>query len=184
MIAAIAQHGSMAAAARSLDLVPSSLTYRVRQIEDALDVLLFDRSSRQAKPTAAGRELLREATRLLDDWNLSAISIDKDVEGALVTLRTRVLTEGVRYLKENAFVRSYVLAKPATAWALGGFGLFSTYSLTIYGTGDFGTSMLFAGRGLGAFISPLLISGMVSLTTNNGGRIPRGTNRRLLRSCN
>ncbi len=30
-----------------------------------------------------------QATRLLDDWNLSAISIDKDVEGALVTLRTR-----------------------------------------------------------------------------------------------
>jgi molybdenum-dependent DNA-binding transcriptional regulator ModE len=49
MIAAIAEHGSMAKAARSLDLVPSSLTYRVRQIEDALDVLLFDRSSRQAK---------------------------------------------------------------------------------------------------------------------------------------
>lgn len=76
----------------------------------------------------------------------------------------RVLTEGMRYLKENAFVRSYVLAKPATAWALGGFGLFSTFSLTIYGAGDFGTSMLYAGRGIGAFISPLLISGMVSLT--------------------
>jgi hypothetical protein len=29
-------------------MVPSALTYRVRQIEDALDVLLFDRSSRQA----------------------------------------------------------------------------------------------------------------------------------------
>lgn len=76
----------------------------------------------------------------------------------------RVLTEGVRYLKENAFVRSYVLAKPATAWALGGFGLFSTYSIAIYGTGDFGTSLLFAGRGIGAFISPLLITGVVSLT--------------------
>jgi MFS family permease len=77
----------------------------------------------------------------------------------------RVLTEGMRYLKDNAFVRAYVLAKPATAWALGGFGLFSTYSLTIYGTGDFGTSLLFAGRGIGAFISPLLITSVVSLTS-------------------
>jgi DNA-binding transcriptional LysR family regulator len=43
-----------------LGLVPSALTYRVRQIEDALDVLLFDRSARQARPTEAGAELLRE----------------------------------------------------------------------------------------------------------------------------
>jgi MFS family permease len=74
-----------------------------------------------------------------------------------------VLTEGVRYLKGNAYVRSYVLAKPTTAWALGGFGLFSTYSIAIYGTGDFGTALLYAGRGIGAFISPLLVSGLVSL---------------------
>jgi MFS family permease len=75
----------------------------------------------------------------------------------------RVLTEGVRYLRENATVRTYVLAKPAAAWALGGFGLFSTYSIAIYGSGDWGTSLLYAGRGIGAFISPLLVSGLVSV---------------------
>jgi MFS family permease len=75
----------------------------------------------------------------------------------------RVLTEGLRYLKEDAFVRSYVLAKPVTSWALGGFGLFSTFSIAIYGAGDFGTSLLYAGRGIGAFISPLLVSGLISL---------------------
>lgn len=61
----IADAGSFAAAARACGMVPSALTYRVRQIEDALDVLLFDRSSRQARPTEAGRELLREGARLL-----------------------------------------------------------------------------------------------------------------------
>jgi len=75
----------------------------------------------------------------------------------------RVLTEGLRYLKEDAFVRSYVLAKPVTSWALGGFGLFSTFSIAIYGAGDFGTSLLYAGRGIGAFISPLLVSGLITL---------------------
>ncbi len=60
MLQAIAEAGSFAAAARQLGLVPSALTYRVRQIEDALDVLLFDRRSRHAQPTEAGRELLRE----------------------------------------------------------------------------------------------------------------------------
>ncbi|MGB3449729.1 MAG: LysR family transcriptional regulator [Giesbergeria sp.] len=67
MLQVIAEVGSFAAAARQLGLVPSALTYRVRQIEDALDVLLFDRSARQARPTEAGAELLREGERLLRD---------------------------------------------------------------------------------------------------------------------
>lgn len=75
----------------------------------------------------------------------------------------RVLTEGMRYLKEHPYVRGYLLAKPAVAWALGGFGLFSTFSITIYGTGDLGTAMLYAGRGIGAFVSPLLASSFASL---------------------
>lgn len=85
----------------------------------------------------------------------------------------RALTEGARYLKENVLVRSYVLAKPATAWALGGFGLFSTYSIAIYGSGDFGTSLLYAGRGVGAFISPLLVSGLISLQAGHMGPVRR-----------
>ena len=65
MMDAIARTGSFAAAARELGKVPSALTYNVRQLEDALDVLLFDRSSRQARFTAAGKELLNEGRRLL-----------------------------------------------------------------------------------------------------------------------
>ncbi len=67
MLQSIAETGSFAAAARQLGVVPSALTYRVRQIEDALDVLLFDRSARHARPTDAGMELLREGKRLLED---------------------------------------------------------------------------------------------------------------------
>jgi molybdate transport repressor ModE-like protein len=65
LLQAVSQAGSFAAAARELGLVPSAVTYRIRQIEDALDVLLFDRSSRQARLTEAGAELLREGGRLL-----------------------------------------------------------------------------------------------------------------------
>lgn len=65
LIATVHRTGSMAAASRELGVVPSALTYRIRQIEDALDVLLFDRSSRQAKLTEAGKELLREGKRLV-----------------------------------------------------------------------------------------------------------------------
>ena len=65
MLQAIADAGSFAAAARAMGMVPSALTYRVRQIEDVLDVLLFDRSARHARPTPAGLELLREGQHIL-----------------------------------------------------------------------------------------------------------------------
>jgi len=72
MMDTIARSGSFAAAARELGKVPSALTYSVRQLEDALDVLLFDRSSRQARLTAAGTELLTEGRRLLAEMDAVA----------------------------------------------------------------------------------------------------------------
>ena len=81
MIDTIARTGSFAAAARELGKVPSALTYSVRQLEEALDVLLFDRRSRQAKFTAAGEELLNEGRRLL-------------AEGAAVANRVKRVASG------------------------------------------------------------------------------------------
>lgn len=81
MLQAIESAGSFAAAARELGVVPSALTYRVRQIEDALDVLLYDRSSRQAKLTAAGTELLREGNRLLGEIDAVANRVKRVATG-------------------------------------------------------------------------------------------------------
>ena len=81
MLQSIADEGSFAAAARSLDLVPSALTYRVRQIEDALDVLLFDRSSRQARLTEAGSTLLEEGARLLGEIDAVAHRVKRVATG-------------------------------------------------------------------------------------------------------
>ena len=81
MLQTIAATGSFAAAARSLGVVPSALTYRVRQIEDALDVLLYDRSSRQARLTEAGAELLREGGRLLADIDAVANRVKRVATG-------------------------------------------------------------------------------------------------------
>src|SRR5439155_19073431 len=67
LLQTVAREGSFAAAARELGLVPSAVTYRIRQVEDALDALLFDRASRQARLTPAGAELLREGERLLGE---------------------------------------------------------------------------------------------------------------------
>ena len=81
MLRTIAQTGSMAAAARALQLVPSALTYRVRQMEEALDVLLFDRRSRRALLTSAGQELLREGERLLADIDAIAHRVKRVATG-------------------------------------------------------------------------------------------------------
>jgi DNA-binding transcriptional LysR family regulator len=53
----------------------------VRQIEDALDVLLYDRSSRQARLTPAGAELLREGARLLEDIDAVANRVKRVATG-------------------------------------------------------------------------------------------------------
>ncbi len=81
MMDTIARTGSFAAAARELGKVPSALTYSVRQLEDALDALLFDRSSRQAQLTAAGAELLHEGRRLLQEMDAVANRVRRVASG-------------------------------------------------------------------------------------------------------
>ena len=81
MLQTVVRAGSFAGAARAMAMVPRALSYRVRQIEDALDVLLFDRSARQARLTEAGAELLREAPRLLSDLDAVANRVKRVATG-------------------------------------------------------------------------------------------------------
>lgn len=81
MMDTIARTGSFAAAARELGKVPSALTYSVRQLEESLDALLFDRRSRQAQFTPAGDELLREGRRLLQQMNAVANRVQRVATG-------------------------------------------------------------------------------------------------------
>jgi DNA-binding transcriptional LysR family regulator len=90
MVDTIARTGSFAAAARELGKVPSALTYNVRQLEEALDVLLFDRSSRQAQFTAAGQELLHEGRRLLQEMGAVANRVQRVAGGWEATLAISV----------------------------------------------------------------------------------------------
>ena len=81
MMDTIARTGSFAAAARELGKVPSALTYSVRQLEEALDALLFDRSSRQAQLTPAGTELLHEGRRLLQEMAAVSSRVQRVAKG-------------------------------------------------------------------------------------------------------
>ena len=81
LIGTVARCGSLAAAARELGMVPSALSYRVRQVEDALDVLLFDRRSRRATLTRAGQELLRASEHLLRELDAVALRVRRIATG-------------------------------------------------------------------------------------------------------
>lgn len=81
LIRSVATQGSMAAAAREMGLVPSAVTYRVRQIEESLDVLLFDRSAKQARITPAGQELLQGGERVLQELDAVARRVQRVATG-------------------------------------------------------------------------------------------------------
>ena len=64
---AVARLGGFTAAAKRLHLTQSALSGLVKDLERGLGVRLFDRNTREVVPTAAGREFLPLAVRVLDD---------------------------------------------------------------------------------------------------------------------
>ncbi len=126
MVDTIARTGSFAAAARELGKVPSALTYSVRQLEDSLDALLFDRSSRQAQLTDAGRELLHEGRRLLQEMQAVASRVRRvtggwetelsvSIEDILSPMTVFELVESGRRVRK-ATVRANPVARMHDVW--------------------------------------------------------------------
>ncbi|MGQ9658673.1 MAG: LysR family transcriptional regulator [Thermochromatium sp.] len=65
IVRALAQHGSLTAAAKELHLTQSALSHAIRKLEDRLGVVLWTREGRRLRPTQAGNYLLAVANRLL-----------------------------------------------------------------------------------------------------------------------
>lgn len=65
IILAVAQHGSLTAAAERLHLTQSALSHTVRKLEDQLGLAIWYREGRSLRPTQAGEYLLSVANRLL-----------------------------------------------------------------------------------------------------------------------
>ena len=81
LLETIDHEGSMAAAARRLGLVPSALSYRTRQLEETLDVLLLDRRAKRVRLTPAGQALLQSGQRLLADIDALARRVQRVATG-------------------------------------------------------------------------------------------------------
>jgi DNA-binding transcriptional LysR family regulator len=72
---AVVELGSMAEAARSLDLTPAAIAARVKALEEDVGVALVQRSGRSVRPTEAGLKMLDRARKILRDVrDLRAVS--------------------------------------------------------------------------------------------------------------
>jgi len=79
----VAELNSFTKAARVLDYSQSTISFQIKQLEDELDCLLFERINHSISLTDRGRELLEYAqqiTRLTDDFHQSR-NADKKIEG-------------------------------------------------------------------------------------------------------
>lgn len=85
----LANHPSMASAARALNISPPSVTQRLQLLEDKLKTKLLDRQNRNSRLTESGQLLLSRANLILDELNKLEESIsnkNKKVCGKLRVL--------------------------------------------------------------------------------------------------
>lgn len=89
-VVALARYGSFVAAATDLGMSQPALTRTIQQIEAAVGVRLFTRSTRRVAPTAAGRSFAPVAERLLGEMATGLRSLhdlDRSQQGR-VTIAT------------------------------------------------------------------------------------------------
>ena len=74
-VLAVAEYNSFIAAAAFLRTSQPALTRTIKRVEDVLGVRLFDRSTRRVAITAAGKEFVAVAERMLNDLRISISSM-------------------------------------------------------------------------------------------------------------
>ncbi|CAN1545673.1 LysR Transcriptional regulator [Burkholderiaceae bacterium] len=103
----VVEVGSLAEAARRLDLTPAAIAARVRGLEEELGAVLIKRAGRSVKPTAAGEKILERARAVLRDIrDLRATAKDGESLGELrlglfVSAMTSVLPPLLRRLYDR-----------------------------------------------------------------------------------
>ena len=86
VLLAVLDHGSFSAAARHLGKVPSAVSMTIAQLEAELDLVLFDRSGREPRPTEAARALepqARQVASQMRQLQAHALSLHQGLEQRL-----------------------------------------------------------------------------------------------------
>ena len=116
-LVAIIDRGSFAAAARDVGCTPSAVSLQVKQLEAYFGQLLFDRSTRTAKPTPFAREAVAVArdfsTRLEALRARPSMTVSGRVRlGAIASVQTGALPLALRLLRD----RHPALHRVAACW--------------------------------------------------------------------
>jgi DNA-binding transcriptional LysR family regulator len=80
----VVEHGSIAEAARRLNLTPAAVAQRIRALEHEIGAQLLSRSGRTVRPTEAGAKIIERSRRFLQEVrDLRALAIDETTAGEL-----------------------------------------------------------------------------------------------------
>ncbi|MEQ9200393.1 MAG: LysR family transcriptional regulator, partial [Rhodospirillales bacterium] len=88
LLAAIARDGSFSKAAERLGVHQSAVSHRVRGLEEALGMPLFERTTRKLALTDAGEILCTAATRAMAEWQAATDQLrrNRDSDGIRLSL--------------------------------------------------------------------------------------------------
>ena len=110
-VLAVAEYNSFIAAAAFLKTSQPALTRTIKRVEDVLGVRLFDRSTRRVAITAAGKEFVAVAERMLNDLRISVGSmreISAEQRGCIIVSSIMSLANGLF----PAIVAKYRASRP------------------------------------------------------------------------
>lgn len=94
---AVVETGSFSAAARRLSRSPSAVSKLISRMEARLRTLLFERTSREVRPTEAGHTLHREGMRVLEALTEAESALQRHAEDARGTLRVHCIFTFAKY---------------------------------------------------------------------------------------
>ncbi len=111
LVVAVADQGSLSAAARALGTSQPTVSNQLRRIEETLGTELFERSAHGALPTDRGRAVLRRARAILD--RVARIRRSPEPSRAPVRLRVRTFV-----LPIELFMPLFDHFLPGTRWEI------------------------------------------------------------------
>lgn len=85
-LAAIARDGSFSKAAERLGVHQSAISHRVRGLEEALGIPLFERTTRKLNLTDAGEILCAAATRSMAEWEAATDQLRRNRDSDVIRL--------------------------------------------------------------------------------------------------
>jgi len=101
-LVAIADRGSFAEAARSLNLAPPTVSLHIAELEERIGAPLLSRKRGGVRPTTTGEVLIERARRLLADAEQALDDVHRQVQGLAGRVRLGASTGAIAHLLPQA----------------------------------------------------------------------------------